>query len=425
MRALLIVSALAALVAACAAQQAEQYRGWKLVVALPQDAVQVDAVSAVGAWRDVDMFNHHVLPGGQVTLMMPPGRLAAAQRVFDDKGVAFRVTNDDVQESVNAEAAAQQSSLLARAASAVPTYDRYMRYAEIQQFLQQTADAYPHLATLEQAGKSFEGRDMTALRISKNGGTSARAIFVDAGIHAREWIAPPVAIYLIQQLTQQAEANDALLDGLDWYIMPLVNPDGYEYTHTRDRFWRKNRSTQSSRWCPGTDVNRNFGYHYKQAGTSDYPCDETYAGPKAFSEPEARNLRDYILKCQERANGNVKMYLTLHSYGPMILYPWGYDFNLPDAPDKDELISIANEANKAIIRAGSEPFVVQNSAGLYPAAGASDDWSKGVANIAKAYTIELQGGGSNGFDLPANRILGVVQQLFEGMRVFAARAKQL
>ncbi|KAE8737749.1 hypothetical protein FOCC_FOCC016784 [Frankliniella occidentalis] len=251
MRALLIVSALAALVAACAAQQAEQYRG-----------------------------------------------------------------------SVNAEAAAQQSSLLARAASAVPTYDRYMRYAE-------------------------------------------------------------------------------------------------------DRFWRKNRSTQSSRWCPGTDVNRNFGYHYKQAGTSDYPCDETYAGPKAFSEPEARNLRDYILKCQERANGNVKMYLTLHSYGPMILYPWGYDFNLPDAPDKDELISIANEANKAIIRAGSEPFVVQNSAGLYPAAGASDDWSKGVANIAKAYTIELQGGGSNGFDLPANRILGVVQQLFEGMRVFAARAKQL
>ncbi|KAK3927537.1 Carboxypeptidase B [Frankliniella fusca] len=436
MRALLIVSALAALVAVCTA---DQYRGWKLVVAVPQDAAQMDAVRAVGAWREVDMFNHHLMPGGQVTLMMPPGRLSAAQRVFNDKGIPFQITNHDVQESVDAEAAAQQRSLLARARTSLPTYDRYMRYSEIQQFLNDTAAAYPNLVKLEQAGKSFEGRDMTALRISKNGGDSPRAVFVDAGIHAREWIAPPVAIYLIQQLTQQAAANDALLDGLDWYILPLVNPDGYEYTHTRtnkkeysslinrfklqDRFWRKNRSTKASRWCPGTDVNRNFGFHYKQAGTSDYPCDETYAGPKAFSEPEARNLRDYILKSNKR--GAVKMYLTLHSYGPMILYPWGYDFNLPDAPDKDELVSIANEANEAIIKAGSEPFNVMNSAGLYPAAGASDDWSKGVAGIAKAYTIELQGGGSNGFDLPANRILSVVQQLFEGMKVFAKRAKQL
>ncbi|KAJ1530656.1 hypothetical protein ONE63_005528 [Megalurothrips usitatus] len=430
MRALLIAAALAALLlllgpapGRSAAPAEEHYRGHKLLAAWPRDEAHVDVLRAVGQWREVDMFTHRVMAGKKVVMMVPPNSVSAVQRVLADKGVRFEVENHDIQESVNAEKKRQEAAASARAVRTVPSYDRYMRYAEIQQFLKDTAKQYPNLVMLHSAGKSFEGRDMTALRISKTGGKSERAVIVDAGIHAREWIAPPVAVYLIQQLTQGGAAADALLDGLDWYILPLVNPDGYEYTHTRERFWRKNRSTKNSRWCPGTDLNRNFGYHYRQSGASDYPCDETYAGPKAFSEIEAQNLADWITA--SNSDKNVKMYLTLHSYGPEILYPWGYDANLPDAEDKDELVSIAEEANKAIVAAGSEPFKVENSAGLYPAAGASDDWSKGVAGIAKAYTIELQGGGYNGFDLPASEIQGVVQQLFEGFKVFAARAKKL
>ena len=95
------------------------------------------------------------------------------------------------------------------------------------------AQTHADIATLESAGRSFEGRELWVLRISKSGNKAARAVYVDAGIHAREWIAPPVAVYLIQQLTDNQDANADLLEDLDWYIMPLVNPDGYEYTHTR------------------------------------------------------------------------------------------------------------------------------------------------------------------------------------------------
>lgn len=122
---------------------------------------------------------------------------------------------------------------------------------QIQQFLKNTANAYPDLVKLDSAGKSFEGREMSYVRISKNGGTSSRAIIVDAGIHAREWIAPPVAIYLIQQLVTNQATNAAMLDDLDWYIMPLVNPDGYEYTHTKvsaDRGQARVRSAGYFQW---------------------------------------------------------------------------------------------------------------------------------------------------------------------------------
>ncbi|XP_034246662.1 carboxypeptidase B-like [Thrips palmi] len=425
MRVLLLVAALAALAAPplAASVDVEHYRGYKLLTATPKDEAQVGVVRALGAWRDVDLFTHRVVPGADAVLMVPPASLPAAQRVLADKGVQYDVTNHDVQESVNDERDRQHKALTARAHTAIPTFQRYMRYAEIATYLQQTAKSYPNLVTLMNAGKTYEGRDMLGLRISTSGGKSRRGIIVDAGIHAREWISPPVAIYLIQQLTEHQSANSALLADLDWYIMPVANPDGYEYTHTRERFWRKNRSTKNSRWCPGTDLNRNFGYHYRESGASDWPCDETYAGPSAFSEIESANIRDWILQCN--AAKNVKVYLTFHSYGPMILYPWGYANDIPPADDTAELLAIANEANDAMIKAGSEKFEVQNSAGLYPAAGASDDWSKGVADIPKAYTIELPPGGKNGFDMPANRIVGVVQSVFEGIKVFAAHAKLL
>lgn len=52
------------------------------------------------------------------------------------------------------------------------------------------------------------------------------------GIHAREWVAPAMALYLIHRLTNDPEARAKDLDGVDWYILPVVNPDGYEYTRT-------------------------------------------------------------------------------------------------------------------------------------------------------------------------------------------------
>ena len=73
----------------------------------------------------------------------------------------------------------------------------------------------------------------------------------------------------------------------------------YEYSHTKDRLWRKTRSNHKKFGCVGVDPNRNWGYHWGGQGASGDPCDETYYGPKAFSEPETRAIRNFIMARKE------------------------------------------------------------------------------------------------------------------------------
>ena len=87
-----------------------------------------------------------------------------------------------------------------------------------------------------------------------------------------------------------------MLDGLDWYFLPVFNPDGYQFTHEHTRLWRKTRSYHNSLLgCHGTDANRNFGHHWNTGGSSADKCFDTYHGPSAFSEPETAAVRDFLL----------------------------------------------------------------------------------------------------------------------------------
>lgn len=79
---------------------------------------------------------------------------------------------------------------------------------------------------------------------------------------------------------------------VDWYILPVVNPDGYEYSHRVDRLWRKNRHINGL--CTGTDLNRNFGYKWGGVGASHQPCRETFAGSRPFSEPESAAVSNFV-----------------------------------------------------------------------------------------------------------------------------------
>lgn len=125
--------------------------------------------------------------------------------------------------------------------------------------------------------------------------------------------------------------------------MPVLNPDGYEFTHRSDRLWRKNRSNGSNR-CPGVDLNRNYGFHWGEKGTSQRPCSEIYAGPKAFSEPETLAQMRFFEKTKE----NFKAFLTFHSYGQYILYPWGYDTFVP--PDYQDLERVGKNGAAVIAK---------------------------------------------------------------------------
>jgi len=253
---------------------------------------------------------------------------------------------------------------------------------------------YRSRATVYNIGRSGEGRQLKVLKISS--GPGRPALFLDGGMHAREWISPATMTYLAKQLT---EKKTSLLAKWDVYLLPLVNPDGYEYSRTKDRLWRKTRSNPHLGNCSGVDLNRNFGYKWGGKGSSNKQCSEVYRGPRAFSEPESRAIKQFILKRRR----NIKLYMTLHSYGKMFLYPWGYDSKAV-AKDRAALHSLGQVGARAM---GNSFNVGPASTINYEAAGASDDWAKGGAGIKYSYTLELPDklDGKYRFLLPASQIL--------------------
>jgi murein tripeptide amidase MpaA len=103
---------------------------------------------------------------------------------------------------------------------------------QINSYLEELAVQYPNLVKLQSIGLSYENREMIVIKISSGGNGSRPAVLVDGGIHAREWISPAMALYIIQQLVENNAANSDLTDAVDWYILPVLNPDGYEFSHT-------------------------------------------------------------------------------------------------------------------------------------------------------------------------------------------------
>ncbi|XP_049813582.1 carboxypeptidase B-like [Schistocerca nitens] len=327
--------------------------------------------------------------------------LASAAAAFSYRGVLQRERELNHQQVKTRTAVGGESRI---------SFTEYHRYDEIRQYLSDLASNYPSLVTVQSIGQTYEGRPIDMIQVSSGTG-SAPVILVDAGIHAREWIAPAAALYVIQQLVDNA-TQSALADSIDWHIIPVLNPDGYEYTFTTERLWRKTRSPTSAE-CVGVDANRNFDFHWMEVGASDSPCATTYAGAEVFSEPETRALRDYILANADR----IKLYLTFHSYGPLILYPWGYTTEPPE--DWETLEALGRLANAAQVAAGAPNYTVGTFAGaMYPAAGTSVDWAKAVGGVSLSYTLELPGGGDAGFDPPASDIVGIVTPFFEAVRAF-------
>lgn len=100
---------------------------------------------------------------------------------------------------------------------------------KINEYLAYLAATYPDIVTLEDAGLSLEGYGMIFAKISSDPTAQKPVILIDGGIHAREWISPATVTYIIYQLVENS-TNRQFLDEVDWYILPVLNPDGYEFS---------------------------------------------------------------------------------------------------------------------------------------------------------------------------------------------------
>jgi len=158
--------------------------------------------------------------------------------------------------------------------------------------------------------------------------------------------------------------------------------------------WRKTRSPQGNN-CIGTDPNRNWDFHWREVGASSDPCSESYAGPKAFSEPEVESLSQYLTSLPEP----MFMYLSLHSFSQLLLYPYGHTSTLPK--NHKELEQIFNAAVGAMKRRYGTRYTGGNVYdAIYPAAGSSMDWVYGVLNVKYSFCYELRPSGYSFWTAP-------------------------
>lgn len=188
---------------------------------------------------------------------------------------------------------------------------QYFSYKETIEFLNESAAAYPDLIKVESIGDTWEGRPimMATISLDVKNADKKPAMLYTGTIHAREWIGIELANTFIKYIIDNYQFNPKLQEALTrntLYIVPCLNPDGFEYSRTHFSFWRKNRRNNGD-GSFGVDLNRNFGVRFK--ARSD-PSSNTYGGPSAFSEPETRAVRDFV-----DAHKNITMALDYHSQG--------------------------------------------------------------------------------------------------------------
>ena len=308
------------------------------------------------------------------------GRLLEVRTLTAQAGVALS-SNKDCQETisdVNAWLEPLEASLRGRrlgsSAMRQEFFEDYHTYDEIIGFYTSLAAEYPSLVTMEPSiGESIELRPMPAVRITAAANPqNVPRFLMTCQIHAREWVSSSTCAFMADQLVRNYEQDSrvrALLEASEVIFIPFVNPDGYAYTWSNDRLWRKNRRVNTNSACRGVDLNRNFNIRWAEpgGGSSGNPCSETYHGTAAESEPELLHLANFF-----RANPRIVGGIDYHSYSQLILRPWGFTLDPP--PHEQQLKAVGDQMQAVIRSVHNQRYVSQPGMDLYPTVGTSSDW---------------------------------------------------
>jgi hypothetical protein len=212
------------------------------------------------------------------------------------------------------------------------------------------------------------------------------------------------------RLANEDDHMAELLINFEFVFTPFSNPDGFEYARTKDRLWRKNRKRNYD-GSYGVDLNRNWNDHWNVVGGSKDPSDETYVGVGPLSEAETKVISDYILK-----QGDFIAGIDFHSYGQLILRNWGW--TMREAKYDEQHLELSKSIETGFKGKGYK-FVSLNSAGLYPAGGALDDWMASKGKMV-SFTIELCPDDDKiGFILPEKKLLNCSKATWNGVLGFS------
>jgi len=353
---------------------------------------------------------------GNVDVRVTPAVYPIFTQKLVERGISFEIMISNVQELV--EAQMQRDNATAPDAFSLTQYNEWQ---DIQDYMDEFAANNPTMATVVTVGRSYNGRDIKAVKITAGNTRKSYVIWVQAGIHAREWIAPATCLWIMTNSLDEFLSDWAsIYQQAEVYWIPNLNPDGYIYTRTTDRMWRKTRRPNSGSSCIGTDPNRNYPVGYgRNDGSSNNPCSETYRGGNYYSENEIRTTTSSLTNIANTQT--VVGFMDLHSYSQLWLAPWGYiNSNTADAAAQNSLGQAATAALRSWYGTNFQYGPISRV--LYLASGGSVDWAYGELGVVHSYTPELRDTGSYGFLLPASQIRPSGEETNAALLVWAQRS---
>ena len=281
------------------------------------------------------------------------------------------------------------------AASQFPAgYQGFHTYAELTADVAATAAAHPDIVSMFSIGKSYQGRDIWAVKISDNVTVDENEpeVLYDGGTHADEHMGVEMTLHIMHWLVNGYGTDPRItniVNSREIWIVFEVNPDGAEYDIAGGRFhfWRKNRQPTPGTTAIGTDLNRNFGYRWGLEGnTSTNPAAGTYRGPRAFSAPETRAMRDFLASRVVNGRQQIRTAITFHESGRLVMWPFGYTYvDVPPDMTRDDHGALVTIGRHMAATNGYRP---EQASDLYLTSGTTRDFAFGLYRIF-SYTFEL------------------------------------
>ncbi|XP_023302233.2 carboxypeptidase B, partial [Lucilia cuprina] len=296
----------------------------------------------------------------------------------------------------------------------IMNWNRFHDIGDIKQFMQYILENYGDMSEIVQIGVTNNKRPLEVLRIS-NGDPNNWAVFIDAGLQGRDWLSPAAVTLAISKLTYLWESPESeIMRHIDWYFLPVANPDGYQYSRITDRLWTKNRHFDTKTGCFGVNLDRNFEYKWGASGSSENPCKNLYKGAKKFSEPETRAIRNFMLNMKDYLGA----YISFGGYGQEIAYPWGDADFVTD--NQRNLHKVGRKAMANFRKLNQAEYRVGSSYRLKLArAGNSADWVQYHINPQYVYNVFLKDQGRYGYLMPPHYIVESGEEAYEFMKTIA------
>ncbi|XP_011178907.2 uncharacterized protein LOC105209937 [Zeugodacus cucurbitae] len=446
----------------------DRYQIWRLK---PLDDAQVHALEEYKKSEDGIKLQWLKGPSlrGLTDVLVPPKQLLDFEASLSFESIAHEVLIYDVGKAIVYEQAQEQFHFNAamrpfknnknqqKQQAMTMSWHKYYEYDDIITHLEMLRMRHPQLIELIHIGRSYEGRPLVIVKIeskehaasvaasetqvthkklkSKKQPKEANAVFIESGTHGLEWIGPATSLWMISELLRLIKSNKTNVDNeyiknTTWYFMPILNPDGYVYSHQYDRFWRKTRSRHIARrngiidsamtWlqqkkvatrvCYGVDLDRNWHYQWGKRGSSKSPCNELYAGPGPFSEPESKALSEFLIDYRKQ----IKMYISLQAYGQIISYPMKANTSF-NAERIDDFLDVAMVGTDGLRKQGSKSrYKIDSTSDLVEnRSGCSDAFAAYEVGIPFSFTVQLADNGVHGYLLPSASIEPTARDAFE------------